>query len=331
MKHGIKISFFAAALTFSAISPGATNIAPARAALVDTGYDACEQNGGDHCQINRNLLFRGNVPLDVANNYRFDPEAFRAKIFNYLQTFKQVYATSAKLPEKLDDLKNYRIVMVNLLYDGTEHGNAFEYALLTNEFKYSGAVNILQMPQQHKIYNLQSPFNPDSFAFEWWPVTMLGKDNHNGIPGAINWPEHDTVPVPNSEQNYLPMDVPYLVTGTAYADDVEQDAIDLRTLLTTQPKDGHPLLIFYHCYAGMDRTGAVTLSYLMSHGGYANVSDANHESPLTRSAPLSFQAALAATTNAKYPGPDDEALLAAKAYCDYSGKPAGECAGVVMK
>ncbi len=320
-----KIIFITGMLCLPLTGFSLTNLVPNRAALVDTGYDVCAQTNGQHCENNKNLLFRGNVPLDLDNNYQYDANAFRKKIFSYLQDFQQVYTTNAHLPKSAEELKNYRIVMINLLYDETEHGDEREYAELTAEFKYSGATASSPLPIQHKIYNLQANFNPDSFAFEWWPLTMLGTDNHNGIPGAINWPQHETVPIPRSDLNYVPMDLPYLVTGTAYGDDMETEAMDLRTLLADQPQDGHPLLIFFHCMAGIDRTGATTMSYLMANGGYANVSDNNRDGLLTRSEPLTYAQALAALINNHYPDPDEQATMAAQAFCEYSGRPANEC------
>jgi len=320
-----RIALFAAMMMLSLSSYSYSNLAPTRAALVDTGYDICVQNAGKNCDSNQNLLFRGNFPLDMDNDYQYSPDAFRNKIFSYLEDFRQVYATKATLPNTIDELKNYRIVMVNLLYDATEHGNETEFAMLTNEFKYSEVARPSSVPLQHKIYNLRSPFNPDSYAFEWWPLTLLGDENHDGIPGAINWPLHATVPVPNADQNYLPMDIPYLVTGVAYGDDVETEAADMRTLLAAQPEDGHPLLIFFHCYAGKDRTGAAALSYYMANGGYANVSNNNHEATMTRSGPLTLQQALAALTHDNYPDPAEQGIYAAKAYCQYSGRPDADC------
>lgn len=325
MKPFYKLVLLASIFSIPLSSYSQTNIAPSRASLVDTGYDICMQNGGKNCVNNKNLMFRGNVPLDVDNNYKYDPDFFRGRIFAYIQEFRQAYHTNAKLPDSLEDLKNYRIVMVNLLYDATEQGKQLEYDELAKEFQYSGIKSRSAFPLQHKIYNLTAPFNPDSYAFEWWPLTLLGDDNHDGIPGAINWPQHEIVPVPNTDQNYLPMDLPYLVSGTVYGDDIETEAADLRSLLAAQPEDGHPLLIFFHCFAGRDRTATAALAYLMANGGYANISDSNQETAMTRSGPLNFRDAMAALTHSSYPDPDDAAIQAAKAYCEYSGRPQAEC------
>src|SRR3989344_4710418 len=126
--------------------------APERASLMDTGYDFCILNTGTHCDSNKNLLFRGDEPLDDQNNYTYDPEQFRFLIFNYIQKFQTVYSTKAYLPKTIDELKNYRIVIINLLYDWNNHGIGGEHDELSKEFNYSGAVTTEQLPEQHKIY-----------------------------------------------------------------------------------------------------------------------------------------------------------------------------------
>lgn len=296
-----------------------------RAALVDTGYDACQLSGGNACENNKNLLFRGEQPLED-NTFRYDPDLFREVIFDYLQTFKQVYATKASLPQSLDELKQYRIVIVNLLYDAHDNGSDAEYGELTHEFLYSGAVSTPQIPEQHKIYGLDLAFNPNQFAFEWWPVAFTEQNNPKDITLNLNWPDKDIVSVPRSDQVYKKLDFPYLVTGIPFGSNQEDQAMDLHTLLKYIPDDGHPLLIFYHCVAGKDRTGATTLGYLMKHGGYANVSPQNklmiyqHRNP-----PLSFSSALQAVTQYNYPRPREGALVLAQAYCYSLGKATNEC------
>lgn len=299
---------------------------PSRAALVDTGYDACIMTSAFRCENNKNLLFRGNQPLDDTENYLYDPDVLRQKVFSYLQEFKQAYDTDAVLPNSLAELNNYRIVVINLLYDYENHGTDDEYNELTYEFKHSGSINTLQVPEQHKMYNLTSPFNANQYAFEWWPITLKGETNPQGIPTNVNWPNKEVFQVPRSNQFYKPMDLPYLVTGIPYPGfHEESDSKDLLSLLLTQPNDGHPLLIFYHCVAGVDRTGAVTLSYFMKHGGYANISNHNTLSKLSRNKPLSFAQALKALTNANYPGAKEEAMLSAQAYCLTLGKADDAC------
>lgn len=296
-----------------------------RAALVDTGYDACRLHGDQNCEANKNLLFRGEQPL-ADNTFDYDPIQFREKIFAYLQEFKQVYSTNAALPQSLDELNQYRIVMINLLYDAHDNGSDAEYGELTYEFMHSGAVANPQMPLQHKIYGLEAPFDPHHFAFEWWPVAFTEKSNPRDISLNLNWPDKDIVPVPRSNQVYKQLDLPYLITGKSYLSDDESEAIDLQSLLKTIPNDGHPLLIFYHCVAGKDRTGAVTMSYLMKHGGYANISPNNKSSlPLYRNPPLSFSNAWHATTQNHYPHPRGGALVLAAAYCISLEKPGTEC------
>ncbi len=298
--------------------------APERAALMDTGYDLCIRYSGTSCENNQNILFRGDQPLDDNNNYQYNADELRNLVFSYLQEFKKTYDTKASLPQSLQDLKNYRIVIINLLYDGTNKGGDPEFTELTKEFQYSGSAKQLSIPQQHLMYGLNNSFDPAQFAFEWWPITLLGKTD---IENNLNWPNQDKVPVLRSDQFYQPMNYPYLVSGVSYQNQSEHDAADLKTLLLMQPTDGHPLLIFYHCVAGKDRTGYVTMGYFMQHGGYSNVVRQNlpRELRFTRNNPLTFSQALQATTNQNYPQPKKESLIAAHAYCLTLNKAKKEC------
>jgi hypothetical protein len=82
------------------------------------------------------------------------------------------YEINASLPASDEDLKNYRIVIINLLYDFKANGSHDELTDLENEFKNSGAVSNLQIPEQHKIYGLDSAFRSDHYAFMWWPIQL---------------------------------------------------------------------------------------------------------------------------------------------------------------
>jgi hypothetical protein len=316
-------------LSLCLLSPAITTAhslnAPQRASLIDTGYDFCVLSNGKNCASNKNLLFRGDEPLDDENNYTYDPEQFRSLIFNYIQKFQAVYSTKAYLPQTMDELKNYRIVIINLLYDGNNHGTDDEYNELSKEFKYSSAVTTEPLPEQHKIYGLHTVFDPNHFAFQWWPLTLMGAKNPDGIETNLNWPNQESVPVPRSDQFYKRIDFQYLLTGNLHPGDAEPDAIDLITLLMSQPEDGHPLLIFYHCVAGVDRTGFVTLSYFMNYGGYSNLIPQLGYTYLTRNSPLSFKEALKATTNNGYRQPSESAQVSAQSYCLTLGKYAEEC------
>jgi hypothetical protein len=281
---------------------------PTRTSLVDTGYDACLITGGINCENNKNLLFRGNQPLDENKQYAYDPDAFRSLIFSYLTAFEKNTITNAPLPRTLAELENYRIVIINLLYDAKDEGSDEEYNELTYEFSHHNATTAQIVPEQHKMYDLTQPFRANEYAFEWWPI-ILDSD--------LNWPNQEKILVPRSTQFYKPMDYAYLLSGSVYAGDSENEAMDLLHLLTMQPADGHPLLIFYHCAAGKDRTGSLTLAYLMQHGGYANITKPAgwKQTALTRNRPLSFHDALEATTNMQYPSPNAAALKTGKAYC----------------
>ena len=296
-----------------------------RTALVDTGYDACIENNGTACEQNKNLLFRGEQPLEH-KTFHYDADQFRERIFTYLQNFKQVYNTDATLPRTLDELKQYRIVIVNLLYDAHANGSDAEFGELTHEFQYSGATDELQIPGQHKLYNLYTRFNPNQFAFEWWPIAFTEENNPEDITLNLNWPGNEMVPVPRSHQYYKPLNFTYLINGRPYAANDESEAMDLHTLLKSIPSDSHPFLIFYHCVAGKDRTGATTMSYLMTYGGYGNALDqSKHLEKQTRYQPLSYNDALLATTANNYPKPRDGALVLAKAYCYFLKKIKGSC------
>src|SRR3990167_1318210 len=195
-----------------------------RIALLDTGYDACLADGGMKCEENKNLLFRGDQPLPDDPPFYFDFNYFRENIFSYIQQFKQAYDTEARLPIVFDDLKNYRIVVINLLYDFYANGSQSELNELQYEFKHSGIVNTLQIPEQHKMYGLKKSFYSDQYAFEWWPVTLA---NH------INWPDKQGTPPHTFKPDvYKVLNLTFLITGKNFYGDIENDdALSLRTLL----------------------------------------------------------------------------------------------------
>jgi hypothetical protein len=300
---------------------------PEHVALVDTGFDACMQSGGMNCEQNKNLLFRGGQPLPDDPPYVVNFDSFRQNIFSYISTFKNAYETEAKLPSSVDDLKNYRMVIINLLYDFNDHGSVVESTELKYEFKSSGQSSEAVIPEQHHMYGLESAFNENQYAFEWWPITfaLLDDADANFVPMHMNWPGNQGTPPHSFEpKDYVLLDLPYFVSGIPYKDDSENpNAKDLRTLLTTIPADGHPLLIFYHCVAGKDRTGAVSASYFMKFGGYPYVSNEFAQKQL-RSGPVNLKKALEFTTLPnRYPSKDSKNL--SKAFCYYLNKSAGEC------
>jgi hypothetical protein len=301
----------------------AQSTAPTRVSLVDTGYDLCAQLKEQDCKHNKNLLFRGDQPLDDLNDYSYDPDSFRNIIFSYLKQFKEIYHTKAVLPTSIDELKNYRIVIINLLYDGTSHGSKSELTELTKEFYFSGVNDSLEIPEQHIMYGVNANFNADHFAFEWWPITLLGENPEN-IHLNLNWPNKQKVEVPGTNQYFKPMNFPFLISGIAFQDTHENNGLDLLSLLNRISNDNHPLLIFYHCVAGKDRTGAVTMAYFMQNGGYANVVKPDFQFK-ARSKPMSLQEAISATINEHYPHPKKESLISAQAYCLYLNRKPEEC------
>lgn len=311
------------------ISISAHAMLPEHVALVDTGYDQCILSGGTQCEQNKNLLMRGGIPIPDDAPYIFSFEEFRASIFDYLKDFKNTFSTRAALPESIDDLKNYRIVDIDLIYDFNQQGGNYEYFELVNEFKDSGNVSTLQLPEQHKMYGLNTPFDPAQFAFEWWPVTFaeLADTDPQFIPMSINWPGIKGTPPHQFEpREYKFLDFPYLITSIPLSGVSETaEAKDLVTLLKTIPQDGHPLLIYYHCIAGKDRTGAVSISYFMKHGGYPYFTTVSAGQKHFREAPTNLALALKYTTLPdRHPWFDAVAL--AKAYCLTLGKGYENCA-----
>jgi hypothetical protein len=91
-------------------------------------------------------------------------------------------------------------------------------------------------------------------------------------------------------------------------------------LLAPVPQDGHPLLIYYHCVAGRDRTGATSMAYFMTYGGYPFVAHVSaKQNRQQRSQPLSFDEALIATTIPELPA-NEFAEKLGRAYCKTLGK-----------
>lgn len=300
---------------------------PEHVALVDTGYDQCVLSGGDHCENNKNLLFRGALPLPDDPPLIFNFKHFRENMMEYLTHFNQVFSTRATLPKTVEDLKNYRIVDIDLIYDYNQQGDKYESDELQYEFKDSGQVAEPQLPDQHKMYGLEAPFDENKYAFEWWPVTFaqVEEDDPQFVPMQVNWPSKMGTPPHSFEpQVYQLLDLPYLITGIAYAGDEEPDAKDLATLLKTIPQDGHPLLIYYHCIAGKDRTGAVSASYFMKHGGYPYYTTVSATQKNYRSAPVNLAQAIKYTTL-----PDREpqhwSKEVSKGYCLTLDKGPGGC------
>jgi hypothetical protein len=199
---------------------------------------------------------------------------------------------------------------------------------LQNEFKNSGAVTSLQIPEQHRIYGLDTAFRPDHYAFEWWPVQLsyLEMSDREFLPLSLNWPStHGTPPHAFKPDVYRPMNFPALITGKDIFGDKEQNEKSLHDLLLTMPADGHPLLIYYHCVAGKDRTGATSMGYLMTYGGYPlfKLTEAT-KTKAVRSQPMSYAAAKVATTIPEHPA-NPFSLKLATAYCISLGRKPADC------
>ncbi len=246
---------------------------PGNMIVVDTGYDLCMQQQGAQCEKNKNILIRGSQPLNQQN--QFNREDFQQKTLSAINDFHQRYESKAAMPVSLDELKNYRIVMVSLLYGyvPTSGGKKKEGIELQQEFALSGVSANQAIPDQHRAYGLSAPFETTQYAFEWWPVTLLDRGLFDPAytVATLNWPDKESVPMHDYlPAHYLPMDLPFLVQNQLYSKKGMEpvSAISLPNLLKSIPADGHPLLIYYHCVAGKDRTGVVSMAYYMSQGGY---------------------------------------------------------------
>lgn len=302
-------------------------VEPQHVALMDTGYDMCVLSGGNQCEKNKNLLFRGGMPMVDGVPVPFDFDQFRQNLFAYLIDFKKTFSSRAPLPEKVDDLKNYRIVNIDLIYDYHQAGAEYELGELQNDFKESGQVSTLQIPEQHKMYGLTSSFDAKKYAFEWWPVTFaqLPENDPQFVPMNVNWPSKmGTPPHTFLPKEYKLLDLPYLISGIPYQGDEEPDAKDIATLLKMIPNDGHPLLIYFHCIEGKDRTGSVAAAYMMKHGGYPYFTTVQDGLKHFRQGPVSLALAYKYTTL-----PDRmpwiESLKLSRAYCLTLDRGAANC------
>jgi hypothetical protein len=299
-----------------------------RIALVDTGYDLCLQTGGKNCSANKNLLFRGDQPIPDDAPFDFEFGFFQERALNALATADTHYEIHAPLPASLAELKNYRIVIINLLYDFKSEGSPVELADLENEFINSGVVTSLQIPEQHHLYGLDSAFRPDQYAFEWWPVELssVDVDSPEFVSLSLNWPaKQKTPPHAFKPDVYRPLNFPALISGSTAFEESNPNQKSLGELLMTLPDDGHPLLIYYHCVAGKDRTGAVSTSYFMTYGGYPFILTPLGKHPRERRRqPLLFPQAFAAATIPLHPANPYSAKLGS-AYCLFLGKSKEEC------
>jgi hypothetical protein len=284
-----------------------------RIVLVDTGYDLCHTTINTECENNRNLLFRGMTPVP------YERDQFLQNVMYYLQLFKRVYHVNAKIPDTLEELNNYRIVMINVGYGrGYKHVTK-ELQALQDEYKYAVPSSLNSFPKEHTLYSMDFSFNPNHYAFEWWPITLntIQAVPKPDLAAILNWSDKKNHPLESK-----PLNLPYLITGQNFFTSHEENSQSIYELLNTIPKDGHPLLIFYHCMSGVDRTGVVTMSYFLAYGGYPYITSDSTKTSAARLGPMNFSQALAAM-NMK---PNHRALRLTQVFCFLIKKDNNECA-----
>lgn len=313
--------FFVSLFLIGAANVFADN--PSNMIVVDTGYDLCMQEQGSQCEKNKNILIRGSQPLNHQN--QFNREDFQQKTLSAITDFHQRYDSKAAIATSLDELKNYRIVMINLLYGyvPASGGKKKEGIELRQEFALSGVSANQAMPDQHRAYGLNTPFKTTQYAFEWWPITLLGQGLFDPAytTSTLNWPDMERTPIHDYlPTRYLPMDLPFLIQNELYSKKVVEptSSMSLPNLLKSIPADGHPLLIYYHCVAGKDRTGLVSIAYYMSQGGYPFLANAPLKK-MTRSKPMKLDQAKEAALSMSGKA-NNRAQQLAKMYSNYLGK-----------
>lgn len=207
-----------------------------RIALIDTGYDLCHQLGLEQCSQNKNLLLRSANPHFDKNTSSKDN--FRRDLLNSINNLSKSLTPETYIPKTLAELENYRIVLINLTFS-KEHEH--EKDAFYHEYNSATSFQIsLQIPKKQHIYNLSIPFDKNQFAFIWSPM-------------ELKYPTID-----DFEKKSL------LVS------EIEITTLNLvKNLLLQKSHDKHPLLIVYHCIAGKDRTGMLTMGYYQTYGGYS--------------------------------------------------------------
>jgi hypothetical protein len=157
-------------------------------------------------------------------------------------------------------------------------------------------------------------------------VSSIDDASPDFISSSLNWPGKQGTPVHSFKPDiYKPLNFPALIGFTPLYEVQKSNEKSLHDLLMNIPQDGHPLLIYYHCVAGKDRTGAVSMAYFMTYGGYPFIAhDAIKKIGKTRSQPLSFDEALTATT---IPGhaANEYSVKLSKAYCLFLGRNRNDC------
>lgn len=230
-----------------------------------------------------NLLFRGTVPL-VDND--------GACIFGYL-------ALQARFQKILDNpafrLDDFHLIVVMILDDTGEYD---AFAAEVGSFNDASGTPldpmVLSHDQTYPGYQIPG-WNPTTLygrtvtdengaehagALVWWPIEACGGSACNRTflgPGN------------NQSYNFIGL-------------------IDfIHTTLQGAPMNGKPVLIYFHCISGVDRTGATAIGYAMNYLG------------------LTYSEAETQAKNNDTPDPSPDYLTLACAYCNqlvFPNKPA---------
>ena len=221
-----------------------------------------------------NLLFRGNFPLvDNGGAYAFGYLALQAQ-------FQQLLDNAAF------SLSDYHLIVAMILDDSGEY---LSFAAEVSSFNDASDTPLDPMTLSHEqtYPGYQIPgWNPTTLygrtvtdeyeaphtgSLVWWPIEACGGS-----------PCNQTFLGPGNNQSYNFMGL-----------------IDfVHTTLQGAPMSGKPVLIYFHCISGVDRTGATAMGYAMNYLG------------------LTFSEAETQAKNSATPNPSAVYLALACAYCN---------------
>ena len=220
-----------------------------------------------------NLLFRGNVPL-VDNNgtYAFGYRALEAQ-------FKK------QLEKPAFSLSDYHLIVVMILDDTGEY---LSFASEAGSFNDASDTPLDPMALSHdQTY-------PGYQIPGWNPTTLYGRTvtDENGAkhPGSLVW-------WPIEACGASPCNRTFLGPGNNQSFNFMGLIDFVHTTLQGAPISGKPVLIYFHCISGADRTGATAIGYAINYLG------------------LSYDDAKTDAKNDQTPDPSPDYLTLACAYC----------------